>query len=150
MASLMIQNGGYTGIGEAIPGDHRCLQMDIDFQTPNEANDGEAGGAVAQISTLSPNLRSLYLLWDEYENGIGGRKAARLFSREERGKVKDKFHRRKVVWDCVATLVRAGLTAQVAIDRIHHIYGENTTVTNIINRMKQDRQAGIVNPMLQV
>jgi hypothetical protein len=57
---------------------------------------------VAQGSTLSPNPRSLYLLWDEYENGIGGRKAARLFSREERGKVKDNFHRRKIVWDCVA------------------------------------------------
>ena len=32
MASLMIRNGGYTGIGEAIPGDHRCLWMDTDFQ----------------------------------------------------------------------------------------------------------------------
>jgi hypothetical protein len=53
----------------------------------------KTGGAVAQLSTLSPNPRSLYLLWDEYENGIGGRKAARLFSREERGTVKDKFHR---------------------------------------------------------
>ena len=105
---------------------------------------------MAQVSTLSPNPRTLYLLWDEYENGIGGRTAARLFSREERGKVKDKFYRRKVVWDCVATLVRAGLTAQVAIDRIHHIYGENTTVTNIINRMRHDRRAGVVNPMLQV
>jgi hypothetical protein len=79
---------------------------------------------VAHGSTLSPNPRSLYLLWEEYENGIGRQKAARLFSREERGKVKDKFHRRKVVWDCVATLVRAGLTAHVAIDRIHQIYGE--------------------------
>ena len=41
----------------------------------NEANDGEAGGAVArvaQVSSLSANPRSLYLLWDEYENGIGG------------------------------------------------------------------------------
>jgi hypothetical protein len=116
----------------------------------NEANDGKTGGAVAQVSTLSPNPRSLYLLWDEYENGIGGRNAARLFSREEREKVKDKFHQQKVVWDCVATLVRTGLTAQVALDRIHHIYGENTTVTNIINRMRQDRRAGTVNPMLQV
>jgi hypothetical protein len=105
---------------------------------------------VAQVSTLSPNPRSLYLLWDEYENGIGGRKAARLFSREERGKVKDKFHRGKVVWNCIATLVCAGLMAHVAIDRIHHIYGENTTVTKIINRMRQDRRAGVVNPMLQV
>jgi hypothetical protein len=101
----------------------------------DEANDGEAGGAVAQVSTLSPNPRSLYLLWDEHENGIGGRKAAWLFSREEREKVKeDKFHRRKVVWDCVAMLVCAGLTSQVAIDRIHRIYGENTTVTNIIEQ----------------
>ena len=116
----------------------------------DEANDDEASGAVAQGSTLGPNPRSLYMLWDEYENDIGGRKAARLFSREERGKVKDKFHWRKVVWDCVATLVRAGLTAQVSIDHIHHIYGENTTVTNIINRMRHDRWAGVVNPMLQV
>jgi hypothetical protein len=92
----------------------------------------------------------LCLLWEEYENGIGGRKTAWLFSREEIGKVKDKFHQRKVVWDCIAMLVCAGLTAHVAIDRIHHIYGENTTVTNIINRFRQDRQAGIVNPMLQV
>jgi hypothetical protein len=38
----------------------------------NEANDDEAGGAVAQVSTLSPNPRSLYLLWEEYDNGIGG------------------------------------------------------------------------------
>jgi hypothetical protein len=60
------------------------------------------------------------------------------FSREEREKFKDKFHRRKVVWDCVATLVCASFTAQVAIDHIHHIYGENMTVTNIINRMRQD------------
>jgi hypothetical protein len=103
------------------------------------------------VATLSPNPLSLYLLWDEYENGsIGGQKAAQLFSREERGKVKDKFHRRKVVWDCIARLICAGLMAQVAIDRIHHIYGENTTVTNIINRMKHDRRAGVVNPMLQV
>ena len=90
----MIRNGGYTGIGEAISGDYRCLWMDIDFQTPNEANNGQAGGAVAQVSILSPNPQSLYLLWEEYENGIGGRKAALLFSREERGKVKDKCHRR--------------------------------------------------------
>jgi hypothetical protein len=37
-----------------------------------------------------------------------------------------------------------------AIDRIQHIYGETTTVTKIINRMRQDRRAGVVNPMLQV
>jgi hypothetical protein len=101
-------------------------------------------------ATLSPTPRTLYLLWDEYEQGIGGRKAARLFSRQERGRAKHKYHRRKVVWDCIAALVRAGFTAQVAIDHVYQVYGENTTVTRIINRMKEDRQAGIVHPSLQV
>ena len=65
------------------------------------------------------------------------------FPREKREKVKDKYHRPKLVQDCIATLVHAGLTAQVAIDRIHRVYGENTNVTNIINWMKLDRQAGV-------
>jgi hypothetical protein len=78
------------------------------------------------------------------------KKAARIFSREERGQVKHKYHRRKVVWDFVASLVRAGFTAQVAIDRIYQIYGEATPVTHIINRMKQDQSAGIAHPLLQV
>jgi hypothetical protein len=118
------------------------------------AANGPNGGAVPNgegvISTLSPNPRTLYLLWGEYEHGIGGRKAARLFSRAERGKVKHKYHRRKIVWDLIATLVRAGVTAHVAIDRLYLVYGANTTVTRIINRMKQDRQAGTMHPLLQV
>jgi hypothetical protein len=101
-------------------------------------------------ATLSRTPRTLYLLWEEYEHGIAGRKAARLFTREERGRVKHKYCRRKVVWDCIATLVRAGFTSQVAIDRVYHVYGVNTTVTRIINRMKQDGRAGIVHPSLQV
>jgi hypothetical protein len=40
------------------------------------------------VSTLSPTPRSLYILWQEYEVGIGGRKPARLFTPVERGKVK--------------------------------------------------------------
>jgi hypothetical protein len=98
-------------------------------------------------ATLSRTPRTLYLLWNEYEQGVGGRKAARLFPREERGRAKHKYHRRKVVWDYIAALVRADFSSQVAIDRV---YGENTTVTTIINRMKQDGRAGIVHPSLQV
>jgi hypothetical protein len=115
------------------------------------AANGPNGGAGAAVpATLSPTPRTLYLLWEEYEHGIGGRKAARLFSREERGRVKHKYHRSKVIWHCIAALVRAGFTAQVAIDRVYQVYGENTTVTIITYRMKQDRRAGIVHPTLQV
>ena len=39
---------------------------------------------------------------------------------------------------------------QVAIDHLYQIYGEATPVTRIINRMKADKQAGVVHPMLQV
>jgi hypothetical protein len=86
------------------------------------ANGPNGGAGDAVPADLSPNPRTLYLLWDEYEQGIGGRKAARLFSREERGRAKHKYHRRKVVWDCIAAVVRAGFTAQVAIDRVYQVY----------------------------
>lgn len=100
------------------------------------------------VATLSPNPKNLFILWQEYEIGLGGRKAAKLFTREERGRVKHKYSRRKVVWDCISNLVRAGLTAHLAIDRIHQVYGEATQVTVIINSMKRDRIAGVIHPLL--
>jgi hypothetical protein len=91
---------------------------------------------------LSPNPRNLHTLWQEYEFGFGGRKPAKDFTAEERGRVKYSYHRRKVVWDKIAELVRAGHTAQVAIDRIYQVYGQASTVTSIINQMRQDRRTG--------
>ena len=52
------------------------------------------------------------------------------------------YHRRKVVWDKIAELVRAGCTADAAIDRICSAYGVNASVTAIINQMRRDRQHG--------
>ena len=80
---------------------------------------------------------NIYLLWEEYENGIGGRKPEILFTREEQGRVKHKHYQRKIVWDCVATLVRAGINSQVAIDDVYQVYGESTNVTQITNSMRQ-------------
>jgi hypothetical protein len=101
-------------------------------------------------ASLSPTPRSLYILWDEWEIGIGGRKAAKLFTPQERGIVKHKFHRRKVVWDVLRRLVNAGHTAQVACDMIYTVYGANQTVTTIINRIKQDTRNGMLHPTLMV
>jgi hypothetical protein len=68
------------------------------------------------------------------------------------GRVKHKYHQRKIVWDCITMLVpvHAGVSAKVAIDRMYLVYGVNTTITRIINRMKQDHQAGTVHPSLKV
>ena len=114
-----------------------------------------AGGNVTGVlgpgvATLSANPRTLHFIWQEFEMGSGGRKAAKLFTREERGKVKCKFHRTKHVWDCVAELVWAGFTAQVAIDHICQVCGEDSTVATIINRMQMDKRNHLVHPLLHV
>jgi hypothetical protein len=79
--------------------------------------------------------------------GIGGWRAARLFTRDERGRVKHKYHRRKMVWDLIWIIVRGGLTAQVASDQIYDFYGRAESVTAIINKMKNDRRNGILLPI---
>ena len=112
----------------------------------NQQNQGgvaaqHAGGDRAMmLATLMPTPRSLHDLWQEYEFGVGGRKAAKLFSYSERGRSKHKFHRRKIVWDLVSGLVRQGHTADSGIDRIYAVYGGQTSVSNIINGLKRDKK----------
>ena len=97
----------------------------------------------AQVAPAPANLtqhpRSLYILWQEWELGIGGRKAARLFTAKERGRVKCTFTRRKAAWDAIENLVRSGLTADRAIDRLYDHYGLDCTTTQIINKIRRDR-----------
>jgi hypothetical protein len=110
--------------------------------------------AIARLQpSLSPNPKNLYELWQEYEVGIGGRKAAKLFSQWERGgKNKHKYCRRNVIWKIVDNIVRGRgqMTADVVIDQIYAIYGQQTCVTNIINAIKDDIQRGRLNPNLSV
>ena len=49
----------------------------------------------ATMATLSPNPRLVHTLWQEYEFGIGGRKAVKDFTAAERGQVKYTYHRRR-------------------------------------------------------
>ena len=118
---------------------------------------GRTGGAAMELApalalmnlpTLMPKPKSLFDLWDEYINGVGGRKPARHFLEPERGWVKYKYTRRKVVWDLIRKLVDLGHTAQRAIDMIYEVYGEQTCVTAIINRMRKDKLNGTLNPNL--
>lgn len=103
------------------------------------------------VPKLVPHPRNLFVLWDEYEHGIGNNRAARLFSAADRRLKgnRDKFQRRKVVWNCIAELVASGITARVAIDRIYQVYGVKTTVTEIINRLQRDTQAKTLHEMLK-
>jgi Transcriptional activator of glycolytic enzymes len=100
------------------------------------------GNVIPYAAALSQSPKDLYVLWEEYEFGIQGRKAAKRFSTKERGHVRYKFHQRKVVWDKIAQMIRQGHTYLTAIDEIYRVYGESSTVTEIINRMRTDRMAG--------
>ena len=106
--------------------------------------------AMMPAASLMPTPRSLHDLWQEFHHGVGGRKAARLFSYSERGRSKHKYHRRKVVWDLIAGLVRQGHTAEVGIDRIYAVYGGETSVTNIIDGLKRDKKNGTLSPNLRI
>jgi hypothetical protein len=110
------------------------------------ANDEEQvapGGRAAGGASLSPLPKTIHDLWHEYEFGIGGRKPARDFTAAERGgRNKHTYYRRRVVWDVVAALVRAGWTSQAACDEIYRTYGRAQSVTYIINRMLEDRRGG--------
>ena len=112
-----------------------------------ENNEDEYAGPPA---TLSKNPRDLYILWKEYEEGLGGRKAAKHFTASERGRVKAIYHRRRVVWDAIATMVRAGHTATVAVDRIYDAYGRDQSVTKIIRAMLRDRRERGGHPNIRV
>jgi len=105
----------------------------------------------APEASLSAAPASLYVLWAEWEVGIGGRKAARLFTARERGGAnKHRYHRRKHVWRTVAGLIRRGHTAQSACEAIYTVYGQDSTVTFIINGLARDRRQGTLHQDLVV
>eukprot|EP00536_Pseudo-nitzschia_multiseries_P007999 jgi/Psemu1/19281/gm1.19281_g len=81
--------------------------------------------------------RPLAVLWDEYVNGIGGRKPAREFSRHDLGVNRYKYTRRLVVWKVIQKLLDRGLNLATTISQIHSVY-ENVSMTLIINQLCKD------------
>lgn len=124
----------------------RTINLDDNVNIDNNNDDTVARIAAPAefnyVSSLSASPSNLYELWEEYEFGREGRKAAKLFNLRERGRNKYKYHRRKVVWDKIAQLIRRGHTYHTAIEEIYRVYGPETPVTEIINRMRRDRATG--------
>jgi len=113
---------------------------------------GVRGGAVAERPRigiearrvrLSKCPRDLWVLWREWEQGLGDGKPAKEFSQHERGANKFSFSRRKVFWDTVEELVKRGNTSDVSIDKIYRVYGWNNSVTKILNEMRSDKKRGV-------
>lgn len=105
---------------------------------------GGGGGANESQVVRPPNLckcpKNLCVLWAEFQSGFGGNKAVWSFTAAERGKVKFKYCRRKIVWDVIDNLVKRGLSSDVAIDRIYaECGGPSTKVNDVIAQLKQFR-----------
>lgn len=69
------------------------------------------GGVPTREDRLTPAIlcktpKTVYDLWVEYTAGLGGNKPACQFTAKERGKVKFKYCRRKIVWDVIHELFR--------------------------------------------
>ena len=108
---------------------------------------GGVSGANESQAVRPANLckcpKTLYVLWAEFESGVGGNKPARLFTASERGTVKFKYCRRKIVWDVIDDLVKRGLSSDVAIDRVYaECGGPNAKINDVIARLKQFRRHG--------
>jgi hypothetical protein len=111
---------------------------------PEEANQNQAAQPDV-VATLSPKPRSLQELWLEYKVGIDGRKPAEQFTKREKNasqKLKQKYYWRNVFWQCMERLIQGGDTVETAIIKIRQCYGQQQSVSAIINKMIADKKIG--------
>jgi len=99
-------------------------------------------------ATLVPSPKNISVLWQEFMFGIAGRKPARTFSARERGQCKCTYNLRKLAWTKISELIRAGHTAQTAIDLIYDVYGRASGLSAILVRMRHDRRNGWPNELV--
>jgi hypothetical protein len=94
-------------------------------------------------AVLMKHPRTLHDLWREYEFGAPGHKPAKDFTAAERGgKNKHSFYLRKFFWKKVAEMIRSGLDANDACDRIYNVYGNNLSVSTILRKLQSDSKTG--------
>ena len=92
----------------------------------------------------------LAFLWDEYQNGVGGRKPAREFTREERGRCKAVYSQRKPFWECMERQIDRGTTKTVALNRVMQVYEHHGSVTKKLIAIRKDEKRGghnLLNPV---
>ena len=81
-------------------------------------DDDPEDSTVPYEATLSNCPKSLFELWQEYKFGLQGQKSAKRFTSQERGRVKYKYHRRKVVWDTILRLLGRGHSIHTGVGEI--------------------------------
>jgi hypothetical protein len=128
----------------------RRYQGERPADRPHPFNHNRGNSRNTAWPTLCPNVNSLMSLWTEYEFGIGGRKAAKDWSAEERGNPKQKqtYYRRNCLWKIQVHLINKDHRIEAANALILQTYGQTTSVTNIskavvVDRNRFKRQGGL-------
>ena len=137
--------------GTAAGGNGNGREADEENRNPQRPRNhrGPAKGPLVFGASLMSKPNSLYELWQEYQFGVGGRKPAKDFSSQERGKCKSTYCRRKYFWDLVEKHIACGYTHESAIDRILGVYTTSLSVTELLTRIRLDIQNG-GNPALRL
>lgn len=93
------------------------------------------------IARLS-RVKTLHQLWQEYEFGLNGRKAARDFTTAERVRQRSMYSRRLVFWNVICRMINKGYSAERAVDVVYAHYGSRNTMTKILKNMARDKRTG--------
>ena len=151
----MMRNNIYQALGHIRSGLNRLQRAPHRVGTGQGPVNIEADGGPRELITvggafLHSRPNTLGDLWQEYETGLNGNKAARLFTPVERGRCRKKYSRRNLVWQKICSLVRSGRCHQDAIDQLYQEYGTRCTVTQIINKISAENSRRKLNALAEV
>ena len=127
----------------AVPG-VRGRKGDTTYDAVEGGDEGRIGGHQRAVrrDLLSKSSKDLFILWKEYEFGLGGRKPARLFTVVEKGMMSSVYSKRNKVWTLIQRLInKRHEDSKVVIDSIYDVYGP-ISVTEIIRKIQQDGKTG--------
>ena len=50
------------------------------------------------------------------------------------------FYRRKIFWGLIVEMIKRGRSVIEAIDKVYQVYGDKTSVTNVIKKLQQEKK----------
>ena len=113
----------------------------LDASDDDDDEEIEAEEVIERIPAwLSRCPKTLFDMWHAYQFGLSGWKPTKMLNLIEKGRTKSVYYCWKVFWDVVVNFVNAGHTSEVAINRVHTYYGRNTSLTQVLLKMVQDRK----------
>ena len=104
----------------------------------------QAGRKVPFENSLCSHPKTLQILWEEWEFGVGGRRAAKTFNASERGAVTTTYFFQNPFWHLCSDLIERGYEPVTAIKKIYHVYVDELTSTKVLKQINKDKRDGVV------